>query len=79
MGMNANDFIASAFKGYLIDTVIDVAKVQVERVGKALKFLRDSDEFRIVILGNAIHLEGRDGHQLAQGLNGSVAVLDPCI
>ncbi|MNG16733.1 hypothetical protein D3C84_1006710 [compost metagenome] len=79
MGVNAHDFIAAAFEGDFIDAVVDVAKVQVEGLGKALELVGDLDEFWILVLGNAVHAHGRDCHQFAQGLGGGRAVLQPCI
>ncbi|MNK84653.1 hypothetical protein D3C87_1045100 [compost metagenome] len=75
MGVNAHDFIASAFQGDFIDAVVDVAEVQVERLGQAFDLLGDLDELGIVVLGNAVHAHGRDGYQLLQGFGGRAAVL----
>ncbi|MNP18625.1 hypothetical protein D3C76_1111150 [compost metagenome] len=79
MGVNAHDFIAGAFQGDFIDAVVDVAKAQVERLGQALDLLGDLDELGIVVLGDAVHAHGGDGHQFTQGFGGRAAVLDPGI
>ncbi|MNP20121.1 hypothetical protein D3C76_1126820 [compost metagenome] len=79
MGVNADDFITSAFQGNFINAVVDVAKAQVERLGQALDLLGDLDELGIVVLGNAVHAHGRDGYQFTQGLRSRAAVFHPCV
>ncbi|MNV68450.1 hypothetical protein D3C71_1613040 [compost metagenome] len=79
MGVNAHDFIAAAFQGDLVDAVVDVAKVQVERLGQALDLLGNLEEFGIVVLVDTVHAHGRNGHQLLQGFGGRAAVLHPGI
>ncbi|MNM60484.1 hypothetical protein D3C81_717630 [compost metagenome] len=79
MGVNTDHFIALAFQGNFIDTVVDVAKVQVEGLGQALDLLGDLDEFGVVVLIDAVDAEGRNSHQFTQGLGGRIAVLQPGI
>ncbi|MNN10249.1 hypothetical protein D3C81_1231670 [compost metagenome] len=79
MRMDAHHFVAAAFEGDLVDTVVDVAKVQVEGLGKGFDLVGDLDEFRVLVLGNAIDAHGRDCHQFAQGFGGCAAVFDPRI
>ncbi|MCY1361059.1 hypothetical protein D9M69_477120 [compost metagenome] len=79
MGVNAHDFIAAAFQGDLVDAVVDVAKVQVERLGQALDLLGNLEEFGIVVLVDTVHAHGRNGHQLLQGFGGRAAVFHPGI
>ncbi|MNE28400.1 hypothetical protein D3C80_1218390 [compost metagenome] len=79
VGVNTDHFIALAFQGNFIDTVVDVAKVQVEGLGQALDLLGDLDEFGVVVLIDAVDAEGRNSHQFTQGLGGRIAVLQPGI
>ncbi|MNL56804.1 hypothetical protein D3C87_1803230 [compost metagenome] len=79
MGVNAHDFSAAAFEGDFIDAVIDVAEVQVERLGEAFDLLGDLDEFRVVMLFHTLDAHGRDGHQFLQGFGGGAAVFQPRI
>jgi hypothetical protein len=77
MGVDANDFIAAAFEGNFIDAVVDVAEVQVEGFGEALDLVGDLEEFRVLVLGNAVLAIGRDGDQFLQRLGGGFAVFHP--
>ncbi|MNK91035.1 hypothetical protein D3C87_1111110 [compost metagenome] len=79
MGVDAHDFIAAACEGDLVDAVVDVAKVQVERLGQALDLLGNLEEFGVVVLGHAVHVHGRNGHQFLQGFGGRAAVFHPGI
>lgn len=79
MGVDAHHFFAAAFQGDLVDTVIDVAKVQVEGLGQALDLVGDLEELRVLVLRHAIDAHGGDRHQFAQGFGGGLAVLHPRI
>ncbi len=75
MGVNADHFIAAAFQGDFVHAVIDVTEIQVEGLGQALNLVGDLEEFRVLVLRQAVDIKGRDFHQLAQGFEGGFAVL----
>ncbi|MNS56087.1 hypothetical protein D3C72_889370 [compost metagenome] len=74
MRVNTNHFIATAIEGNLVDAIVDVAEFQIERLGETFDLRRYLDEFRIVVLLNAVLAKGRDFHQFAQGFSGGSAV-----
>ena len=79
VGMNTDHFIATAFEGDFIDTVVDIAKVQVKGLGQILDLVGDLEKLRVLVLGHVVQVDGGDGHQFTQGVGSRLAVFEPGI